>query len=420
MTDKSPEDRHASWLELFFDLTVVAAAAQIAHRLHGAESIGQVAACAAMFYAIWSVWTTTSVYANVAGERTRQRAVLRTMLGIAVMAAAVPGVFPELLPGEHHDAPEGRTTVFVVAFLICRTIAARSAARDGQVVAFWPATQSIMATPWVVSLFVPETIAYWLWGVSIVVDIAFSMLGASNPRSVEEITKRARQRQEQNQQREQRRLAQLIRRGVSPDRLPSPQANLLSVAQVERGHLDERLGLFVIIVLGEALAQVVAANTELDWTPAVIASSLAGFLILVQLWQLTSLYGFTPAPRRTASLEPWQALPAHLGVTASIVAIAAGFGGLIPAAAEHLHTKDRWFVFGGLALYVVTSVVAALFGRAPLRWYLGWAVPSLLVLAVAAVFGHPLPAWSLALIAYGVLVWFSAYNKLVDTRTEGR
>ncbi|GAA1544653.1 low temperature requirement protein A [Kribbella lupini] len=420
MTDKSTEERHASWLELFFDLTVVAAAAQIAHRLHGAESIGQVAACAAMFYAIWSVWTTTSVYANVAGERTRQRAVLRTMLGIAVMAAAVPGVFPELLPGEHHDAPEGRTAVFVVAFLLCRTIAARSAARDGQVVAFWPATQSIMATPWVVSLFVPETIAYWLWGVSIVVDLAFSMVGAGNPHAVEEMTERARQRQQQNAQREQRRLARLIQRGISPDRLPSPRANLLSVAQVERGHLDERLGLFVIIVLGEALAQVVAANTELAWTPAVIASSLAGFLILVQLWQLTSLYGFTPAPRRTASLEPWQALPAHLGVTASVVAIAAGFGGLIPAAAEHLHTKDRWFVFGGLALYVVTSVVAALFGRAPLKWYLGWALPSLLVLAAVAVFGHPLPAWSLALIAYGVLVWFSAYNKLVDSRAEGR
>ncbi|GAB3834555.1 hypothetical protein GCM10028799_68510 [Kribbella italica] len=242
------------------------------------------------------------------------------------------------------------------------------------------------------------------------------MVGAGNPHAVEEMTNRARRRQEENREREQRRLAQLIQRGISPDRLPAPRVNLLSVAQVERGHLDERLGLFVIIVLGEALAQVVAANTELDWTRAVIVSSLAGFLILVQLWQLTSLYGFTPAPRRTASLEPWQALPAHLGVTASIVAIAAGFGGLIPAAGEHLHTKDRWFVFGGLALYVITSVVAALFGRAPLKWYLGWALPSLLVLAAVAVFGHPLPAWSLALIAYGVLAWFAAYNKLVDTR----
>jgi hypothetical protein len=33
------EERHASWLELFFDLTVVAAAAQIAHRLHGVGTV---------------------------------------------------------------------------------------------------------------------------------------------------------------------------------------------------------------------------------------------------------------------------------------------------------------------------------------------------------------------------------------------
>ncbi|MFF0270995.1 low temperature requirement protein A [Kribbella sp. NPDC004536] len=141
------EERHASWLELFFDLTVVAAAAQIAHRLHGAETVGQVAACAAMFYAVWSVWTTTSVYANVAGARTRRRTVLRTMLGIGVMAAAVPGVFPGLLPHHGEADLQGRTAAFTVAFILCRGIASRAASRDGQVIAFWPATQTAVAAP---------------------------------------------------------------------------------------------------------------------------------------------------------------------------------------------------------------------------------------------------------------------------------
>lgn len=418
MTDeKASEERHASWLELFFDLTVVAAAAQISHRLHGAESIGQVAACAAMFYAIWSVWTTTSIYANVAGERTRRRAVLRTMLGIAIMAAAVPGVWPELLHDEH--APEGRTAVFVVAFLLCRVIASRSAARDGQVVAFWPATQSIMALPWIVSLFVPDTIAYCLWGFAIAVDIAFSMLGARNPRTIEEMTNRARKRQEDQDRRQARKLARLIERGISPDQLRTPETTYLSVAQVERGHLDERLGLFVIIVLGEALAQLVAANSEETWTWAVIGSSLAAFLVLVSLWQLTTLYGFSPAPRTTAPLEPWQAIPAHLGVTAAIVAIAAGFGSLIPEAGEHLHTKDRWFLFGGLALYLLTSLFAGFAGRAPLKWFLGWLLPSLLVSVAAAVFGHPLPAWALAVLVWVVLGWFSTYNSLAGRVSRG-
>jgi low temperature requirement protein LtrA len=411
------EGRHASWLELFFDLTVVAAAAQIAHRLHSAESVGQIAACGAMFYAIWSVWTTTSVYANVAGERTRQRAVLRTMLGIAIMAAAVPGVWPELLPGEHHDAPRGRTAAFVVAFLLCRLIAARSAARDGQLVTFWPATQSVAATPWIASIFVPPTIAYWLWGFAIATDLAFSMVGAANPRSVAERTERWRKRTEEQDRRSANRLAQLIERGVSPDRLPDASPTLMSVAQVQSGHLSERLGLFVIIVLGEALAQVVAANTDLEWTYAVIAASLAAFLLLVQLWRLTSLYGFTPAPRSTKPLEPWQALPAHLGVTAAIVVVASGLGGLIPEAAEHLHARDRWYIFGGLALYLLTSVFAGLAGRAPLRWYLGWVLPSTVVAVLAGVLGHLVPGWSLALVAWAVLAWFASYDRLGSRRT---
>jgi low temperature requirement protein LtrA len=412
------QERHASWLELFFDLTVVAAAAQISHRLHGAESVGQIAACAALYYAVWSVWTTTSVYANVAGERTRQRAVLRTMFGIGVMAAAVPGVWPELLPGEGHDAPAGRTAAFVVAFLLCRAVASRSAARDGQVVTFWPATQTVTATPWVVSLFVAPTIAYILWGFAIAVDITFSMVGARSTRMIERMTLQARRRQEEQNKRNSARLAELIRRGVSPEQMPDPSPTLLSVAKVQTGHLSERLGLFVIIVLGEALAQVVTANSDLVWTPAVIVASVAAFFLLVRLWRLTTEYGFTPAPPSTKPLEPWQALPAHLGVTAAMVAIAAGLGALIPEAAEHLDAKDRWYIFGGLALYLLTSVFAGLAGRAPLRWYLGWILPSTVVAVLAGVLGHLVPAWSLAVVALLVLVWFASYDQLGSRRTS--
>ncbi len=405
------EERHASWLELFFDLTVVVAAAQIAHRLHEVETVGQIAACAAMFYAIWSVWTTTSVYANVAGERTRRRAVLRTMLGVGVMAAAVPGVFPELVPHHGEQTLQGRTAAFVAAFLICRGIASRAASRDGQVIAFWPATQGLLAAPWIVSLFVPDTIAYWLWGVAIVLDVALSILAARNPRALEERVARIRHKQEQEQRRNQwiRRLTGLGR-GDSAE--PSAPA-LVTVAQVERGHLDERLGLFVIIVLGEAVAQVVSANTDEPWTGRVVTASVGAFFLVVILWQLTTLYGFTPAPRSTKPLEPWQALPAHLGVTASIVAVAAGLGALIPDAAGHLHTKDRWYVFGGLALYLVTSAFAGIAGRAPRTWYACWVLPSLVAAVLIGLLGHGVSAWLLAVLAVIVLGWFASYSLLV-------
>lgn len=412
------EERHASWLELFFDLIVVAAAAQISHRLHGAESVGQVAACAAMFYAIWSVWTSTSVYANVAGERTRQFSVLMTMLGVGVMTASVPGVWPDLLPeGGHH--PGHRTVAFTIAFLYCRAIAARSAGRDGQVITFWPATQSVMATPWVVALFVPEETAHWLWAGAIAADLLFALMGSRNPKAMERTKQTILKRQEQQDRRRNVRFAKLLTLGrVTP--ADAPQPTLMSEAKVERGHLDERLGLFVIIVLGEAVAQVVSANSDLDWTGPVVVASLFSFVLLVELWRLTTLYGFSTAPRTTAPLEPSVALAAHLGVTAAMIAIAAGLGGLILEAGEHLATMERAYLFGGLVLYFVVSVLTGIAGRAPLKWFLGWALPSLLASVVVVVFGHPLPAWSLAVLACVILFWFSTYNLLVENEERLR
>ncbi|MGZ0152140.1 low temperature requirement protein A [Kribbella sp. WER1] len=414
MADQA-EERHASWLELFFDLTVVAAAAQIAHRLHEADTVGQVAACAAMFYAVWSVWTTTSVYANVAGARTRRRAVLRTMLGVGVMAAAVPGVFPELLPQHGETELKGRTAAFTVAFIICRGIASRAASRDGQVIAFWPATQTALAAPFIVSLFTSGTVTYWLWGAGVVLDLVLSVLGARNPKSMEERAERIRQQQQQEQRRNAW-LARLIRLGRGESAEPTTPA-LVTVARAERGHLDERLGLFVIIVLGEAVAQVVSADTGKPWTGAVVLSSVAAFFLVVILWQLTTLYGFTPAPRSTKPLEPWQALPAHLGVTAAIVSVAAGLGALIPEADGHLLTRDRWLIFGGLALYLISSVGAGVAGRAPVRWFAGWAVPSLVAAVLLGVLGHGIAAWLLAALSVVVLGWFALYNWFGRERT---
>lgn len=66
-----------------------------------------------------------------------------------------------------------------------------------------------------------------------------------------------------------------------------------------------------------------------------------------------------------------------------------------------------------LALYLLTSVFAGLAGRAPLRWYLGWVLPSTVVAVLAGVLGHLMPGWSLAVVAWGVLVWFGSYDRLV-------
>jgi hypothetical protein len=66
-----------------------------------------------------------------------------------------------------------------------------------------------------------------------------------------------------------------------------------------------------------------------------------------------------------------------------------------------------------LVLYLLTSVFAGVAGRVPLRWYLGWVLPSAVVAVLAGVLGYLVPGWSLAVVAWGLLAWFASYDRLV-------
>src|SRR5882757_2271904 len=110
MTESGAADRHASWLELFFDLVVVVAVNQLAHLLHGDAHHGpggmDIVTFFTLYLAIWLVWTAFTLYSNVAADKVRVRAMFFGMAGIATMAAAVP------------HSMDGRANVFAAAYLI--------------------------------------------------------------------------------------------------------------------------------------------------------------------------------------------------------------------------------------------------------------------------------------------------------------
>lgn len=61
-------------------------------------------------------------------------------------------------------------------------------------------------------------------------------------------------------------------------------------------HLAERLGLFVIIVLGEAVYRLVSVAGGVEWTGDLLWVTGGGFVIVGGLWWLTFEYGFSVAP----------------------------------------------------------------------------------------------------------------------------
>ncbi|WP_346114734.1 low temperature requirement protein A, partial [Nonomuraea maheshkhaliensis] len=368
------EERHASWLELFFDLVVVVAVIQLAHRL-AHPTWPDVALFVVLYYAVWSVWTALTLYSNVRGERTRTLSMLIGMFGIAVMAAAAPDVARETGTGGTHEG------WFIAAYIISRTSASRSLQRAGAIMTAWPAAQlGAGLTPWIASSWVEGPWRYVLWGIGVLLDLGFSVARGRRPeRMIEELNEQIRRRLKRD-------------RRLHVSRRPLPDPDRYTPAVLEPAHLGERLGLFVIIVLGEAVMQVVMAASGQSWGPELALAALAGFGLIVSLWWITLQYGLSAVPGATErGLKAYVALPAHFAMTAGLTATAAGLGVVAAEPGAHLHGGSGWVLGGGLAVYFAASAALGVALRASRRWIWGWAVPSVLVPPIVAAVSGLLP-----------------------------
>ncbi|MFF2365254.1 low temperature requirement protein A [Streptomyces sp. NPDC058122] len=376
------EDRHATWLELFFDLVAVAGVAQIAHLLHGEPGAADVGQYALLFLAFWTAWICFTLYGNVAGEGTHARTVLAAMFGMAVMAAAVPGV---------HEGEDGQARALALAYVVIRMLANRAWRHRRELLVDWPAAQmSLGVIPWIVSLWAHEPGRYWLWALGITLDLWVTFTVSA--RDVIESRKAHDEREE--------------RRSRRHDTVPP-----VSVAAPHADHLSERLGLFVIIVLGEGVAQVIEAASDATWDRRLYGLASAAFFLLVALWSLSFRHGYAGVPYLTArSLPARAALPLHCLVSGCLAALAAGLG----AAVEHpdtLPAGTRWLLCASLAGYFVLTGIAAL--RRPdgvRRWMLSVVLPCCALPLLIAGFGGGLGTLAVVWLLVAVTLWPTFYE----------
>ncbi|MFF3863441.1 low temperature requirement protein A [Streptomyces sp. NPDC002209] len=359
MTDSAPAgsapaegERHASWLELFFDLTAVAGVAQLAHLLHGSPGGDDVALYAVMFLAFWTGWMLFTVYGNVSGEEVRTWTVLAGMFGMAVMAASVHGV------------REDRAGAFALAYILVRSLAGKAWERRGEYVPDLPITQlGLGLTPWVVSMWFDGTARYALWALGLAIDLAV-MFSVSGTRLA------ARVDAQYAQEAARRRRA-----------APKPVAALMDAP-----HLGERLGLFQLIVLGEAVAQVVAAASRVEWDAALYGVGVGAFLLLLLLWSLSLRHGADGVPLLAWDVLPVRlVLPLHCFVAGSVAALAAALGNAVEYTDHPVPESVRWLLCGSLAVYLaIAGVASAGSGRGKREVLLLVGPPLAVVLAAGA------------------------------------
>jgi low temperature requirement protein LtrA len=393
-SDDARSERHASWAELFFDLVAAAGVSTLAYVLSFELDAAALGLYALLFLTFWLSWTTFMIYSNVEAGQTHVIRLMIGMFGLGVMAASVPGVAHTVLGNSGSALP---LTVFAVAYLATRVYASQSW-RRGDVLLDFPVVQySAGLLPWFASLWVGEPGKLALWAAGVGLDLLLILVlpgGKILARLQAKYT-------EQAVTRRQRRL------GVRPGR----ERPAIHAVSVDLPHLSERLGLFVIIVLGESVVQLVDAAAAEQFSVGLLATGIASFVLLAGIFGLSVVFGYAGLPHVRADRVPTRvALGLHCLVTGVVATVAVSLSLVVKYGSDPLPGQGRWLLCGAVAAYFALGVVTGVashssdLSRTISRVITGIAVPLLLGLLASGVSGRTLVIY-LALVVLAHL-WF--------------
>lgn len=323
--------RHATWLELFFDLVVAVAVTGLAGNLARQPTLAGVGAYMLLFVPVWWTWMGFSYLASQFDQGTRR---MQFILLVAMFGALV-------LAGDVSSGLYGHVTALPITYVGLRMLLIASylwhACTDSEAQPLclrYAAGFSAGAAVWLASLAVPGAIRWMVWIGALAVEIVTPVI-----------------------------------------------AHLRTVAvPTHTSHMPERFGLFTLIVLGEAVLAVAtgSARTHGSTRPLVIA--IAGFVLAGALWWAyfrhadeTVISKALTGGRRELLLSYVYGY-SHLIVFASIAATGVGVTLSIQAASGLRPDRPAAvLVSTGVAAFLVSSSVAH------------WARPrSLSVQAIAA------------------------------------
>ncbi len=137
----------------------------------------------------------------------------------------------------------------------------------------------------------------------------------------------------------------------------------LAVAPVDREHLEERFGLFTIIVLGEAVIAVVVGTEVAAWNGPAVEAAAAGFAGALALWWI--YFDFQTFSSVRGGRWPFVASYGHVPLWLAITAYGVGTKLAIKHAEELSGDPGiRWALDGGAALFLLAVAALHVAGRA--------------------------------------------------------
>ena len=369
--DPDEEHRAATPLELLFDLCFVVGVAQAAAAYHHELVAGHIAdglgGFTAGFFAIWWGWMNFTWFstAHDADDVVHRLLTLVQMAGALILAA---GVARAVEDGDFEVAVLGYVVMRVGLVAAWLRVAARHPEGRARCLRFAVGLVVVQAL-WVAFLAVPDDLRWWAFAVLVLVDVTVPLVADR-----------------------------------AADGPPPFHAH----------HIEERYGLFTIIVLGESiLSATVGFQGAVDDGGLSLELALVGIGGLVLAFGAWWLYFDHPGHLSPSSAVIYRWGYGHIVVFAALAALGAGVFVAIEAVSHHAEARTA-------ALAVTGAVAAYLWGIVLLLVLTGRAFgdirvwPKLsagaLVLAIGAVASVPVAVVGSAVVMAALVAWMVAHG----------
>jgi low temperature requirement protein LtrA len=311
------EERHATWLELFYDLVFVVTISQLSHYLLHDVSLSNFFGFLFLFIPVWWSWIGTTFFATrfYSDDLGHRLLLLLQMGGAGAMAVNISSAFNNNFSGFALSYAFMRLILVIEYVRVFRTI--KSSESANPLVKRYIIGFSIAAIIWLISAFIPITeIRFVLWVIGLTIDFATP---------------------------------------ISTSKLTSKFAPHIS-------HLPERMGLFTLIVLGESIVGIVNGMTEQIWDVYSVIEASLGLCISFSLWWLYfDSTGRLPIQilrekGRISLYLIW--LYTHFPLVVAITAVGVGIRRLV-SSEQHsvLSNSDLWLICGSVAISLISQSV---------------------------------------------------------------
>lgn len=303
-------ERHASWLELFFDLVYVLAVAKVAAIFVESPDIFGFLKYLVLFIPVWWSWVGFTFYADRFESDEIEYRVLTfaSMLAIAALSISIGGAFS--VSGD---------AAFVACYAVVRLMLILQYARTAYYVPVgrrlamqYVAGFSVAVLVLLASLLVEPPVRYYLWAAAMLIELA----------------------------------------------TPFIDSKLTRIIPFDHSHIPERFGLFTIIVLGEAVIATANGASGVPWNVATGATASLGFAMAACIWWINFDFVEDDAIKSQSLMRRFIFVLSHFFMVASIVVVGIGVEHAIKDAVEgHPHFATVLMLGGGTAAYLTSITV---------------------------------------------------------------